>query len=433
VLAEFGGRGVLGPLSRIGKRVDKKYLFSIIGGLVPSGLAVALIFPLAIVKLTTSLLIFSLVPLIFIVFRLGKAREAVAQIALTPLSPFIAALLVVSFFQDSLAQAFSLLALVAGFVWARLMRLTLTARPLLIGIAGSALLVGSLYLAGISEAGQFLKLQLYFTSFGGKQSAGWAVAFGIVALLALLVQNIDESGWIKTSVVVLGAVELLMLFFMDSVSALIAALGVIFLFALLLLVDSSGKAQSWSLSRPTGFVGLFIATAGGALLWTANFAISDPSSLNSLRRDYSSFTGRDVIWGCYREAVTSGATDIWPEVEGCVSWPVSDLHNIFLQTHFIGGLLLAVLLALGLLTMLVNGFIGFRSSTSSYQAAWAFFSVGTASVALLVGTMEAFLYYPIGFGAIVLFLGSDSMASNWVSRKLDRVYTQGVLTYQSWS
>lgn len=322
---------------------------------------------------------------------------------LTPYAPFILLVAISIPFQERFAPR-ALVAIVMAYAFARLLRLLLPLSWIAWGVALTALIVGLLRVLRNVDALGNVELFAEAAGIVGKNPTGWTLAFGAAAAIALMVQAWgSRRSLIASSPLALSIITLLV--FADSVAPLVAAATMVFVVGALLLISAYRKNSSHLGLRP--LAGTLLGSFGGlaGLLLVANIAPGLSGGLwDYLQRDFSNLTGRDVIWQCYIQAVSSQAADPWRATLECTPFTPGHLHNIFLETHLISGWLAALALLGGVLGSIVLAVRHATRASNLRDLTTHLFALAVGIVVLLVGSVESLLYHSLIFGAVVVFL-----------------------------
>lgn len=329
---------------------------------------------------------------------------------LTPYAPFIVLLALSIPFQQHFSPR-ALVAIVMAYAFARLFRLLLPLSWIAWGIAFTALIVGLLRMLRNVDALGNVEIFAEAAAIVGKNPTGWTLAFGAAAAIALVILSWgSRRSLIASSTLVFSIIALLVL--ADSVAPLVAAASMLFVVGALLLISAYRKNSSHLGLRP--LAGTLLGSSGGlaGLLLVANFTPGLSGGLwDYLQRDFSNLTGRDVIWQCYIQAVSSQAADPWQATLECTPFTPAHLHNIFFETHLISGWLAALALLGGVLTSIVLAVRHATRASNLRDLTTHLFALAVGIVVLLVGLVESFLYYFLIFGAVIVFLAPPSTAA----------------------
>lgn len=336
--------------------------------------------------------------------------ELLARSLVTPYLPFIVVLSVVIAFQLGDRGDLALGGVVGSYVIARMLRAVLSVTVLSVAIAATALLVGLGRLIGSSELSGFIPFASDIAAATGKNPTGWTIAFGLIAAVILLLNS--RLGGIRFTVglpLVVGLAVLLAL--SDSVTSVLAAGTASVAMALVAMVVAVRRGPLRDYTRKVSVLSAVGAGIIALVVTLPNiFSQAGDASSQLLRRDFGSLTGRDAIWECYfQNGILGSSEQPWRDTQTCSGFSPYHLHNVFLESHLIGGFVLAFLLFLGLtIVMLVQGrrAVDARSIKSFVSAV---FALGLTVVGFTVGLTESFLYWDLVFGAVALFAAPPVM------------------------
>ncbi len=339
--------------------------------------------------------------LLGIVFHISL--KSLGKALVTPMLPFVMVLGVAAFFQDDIAKALWLLGIVSSFILARFIRHLVPLNTALLGMALIGVALGLIYQANNGPLGNWTIINELESNLGGKNPAGWSLAFGLVAILSLLISVINRRAAslaaILSAVIVIG-----LLVFSDSVTSLVAGIAVILISGLVSVVRSRKDQEFSAYFRPYAWIFVGTTTLLGLLVAVTNTVPGAfEENFSFLRRDFSSFTGREFIWNCYLSSVSSDSSTPWEDTVSCVPFPPAHLHSIFLESHLIGGWALVVSLSFGLLGTIVWGLIRATRAKDLRDVSEGSFAAGVSVASLAIGAVESFVFYPVAYGALVLF------------------------------
>ena len=327
--------------------------------------------------------------------------------ALTWFAPFIVILIVVAFLQTSTQKALSLLTLVAIYFFARFVRASVSTSVLAAGMAMAALLIGVGYQLGMgSYFGPVSELEVIALR-TDKNPVGWTIGFGFVGSVIAFAQTAGRRGpataW---ALVTLALIVVLVL--ADSATPVIAILVLTSLIAVILLSRGLLKKPELVWQKAVTGIALAMTMLVGLVLLIQNMAgqvqVIDSGSTTILNRDFGTLTGRTRLWGCYLDAVSSNTPDSWSETVTCAGWAAAHLHNIFLESHLLGGFPLAIALFVGMALIGISQFTRALRAQATNEFLDALFAMGLIVVAFVVGFAESFITYELLFGTFAVFL-----------------------------
>lgn len=321
--------------------------------------------------------------------------------------PFVALLVVVAFFQPSIHKAVSVIVIVGIYVLARVMRAVIPIPILSAGMAIAALLIGIGFQLG---QGTFFAPVPVLDAWApriGKNPVGWTIGFGFVGILIVFARSPRHRGallaWIGGVLALLVALILT-----DSVTPVIAILALAALIAVIFVIRAFIAKIRLPWEKPvavTAFTSM--ALLGLALLMqnlAKRFQPLESGSMGILDRDFTNLTGRSRIWECYFEAVSSSTPDPWAETVTCSELRLAHLHNIFLESHLMGGFPLAIALLAAIAIVGVSALIRAVRASTSDELLDAIFTLGLTAIAFVVGLAESFITYELMFGTLAIFL-----------------------------
>lgn len=348
-----------------------------------------------------------LIPLALVaLFALAQlhSTEPIWRALFTPYAPFMILLVIVAPSQEDPTRAIALVSVAVVYVFARMMRLIFPVHWLAFGIATIALAVGALRQLGISPLGnQFFIERL--ADINGRNPAGLAVGFGLIAAIVLYLRFLRRPP-LKWLMAALSSALFLLLIFSDVVGAVVSAGVAVLSAGVLIAVKSRGTGRLASDLRPLSRAFLWGSGIIGLLLAIANlFQTLHGGFLSFLQRDFTNFTGRDVIWRCYFDTLSAGSANVLDDTVACSGLGIGNLHNVYLQSHLFGGILLALALVAALVWVISISVVRALRAESPRDLADAMFGVGVTVMGLLMGIVEAFLYSHLFFGALVFLLG----------------------------
>jgi hypothetical protein len=318
--------------------------------------------------------------------------------------PFIVVLSVVIAFQLGDRGDLALGGVVGSYVIARMLRAVLSLTMLAAAIASTSLLVGFGRLIGSSELSGFIPFASDIAAATGKNPAGWTIAFGLIAAVILLLNS--RLGGIRFTVglpLVVGLAVLLAL--SDSVTSVLAAGAALAAMALVAMVVAVRRGPLRQYARRASVISAVGAGIIALVVTLPNiFYQAGDASSQLLSRDFASLTGRDAIWECYfQNGILGTSEQPWRDTQTCSGFTPHHLHNVFLESHLIGGFVLAFLLFLGLTIVMVAQGRRAVCARSVKSFVSAVFALGLTVVGFTVGLTESFLYWELVFGAVVLF------------------------------
>lgn len=344
--------------------------------------------------------------LLGIVFHVSL--RSMGQALVTPMLPFVMVMGIAAFFQDDISRSLWLLGIVSSYVLARLLRQLVAFNPALLGLALVGVSLGLVYQASKSPLGSWEIVNELESNLGGKNPAGWSLVFGLVALFSLLISVINQRA-IGLAVVVSTAIFIGLLVFSDSLAALVAGIAVVLISGFVSIVRSPKNQEfrayfrpyAWIFAGTTAFLGLLVALANTLPgVFGENFGF--------LRRDFSTLTGREFIWNCYLDAVSRGSYRPWEDTVSCVPFQPAHLHSIFLESHLIGGWALVISLLFGLFGTMIWGLVRAITAHDLRGVSEGLFAAGVGVSSLAIGAVESFIFYPVAYGALILFFASPT-------------------------
>lgn len=330
----------------------------------------------------------------------------------TPFLPFILIILVLVPFQEKASGALNLLTLIAVYVLARVLRATFSLTLIVWGIVMSALLVATVRQLGHLD---LILLGIDFekiSEINGRNPAGAIVGFGLIAAYALVVLTFRSRGAVRTLTVLCFGLISLSLFFSASIAPTLAGLTAA---AVITVMAWFSRGQDDLFGRSSGrFFGFSLASSlfMTLIILGMNFRDLTIAGLGFLERDFSTFTGRAQIWECYIDAVRNSSMAPWEDTLLCTEPNnPANLHNIFLESHSLGGWVLALSLLAGFLLALVLGIRQIRIGKSSEEIGGGLFYLGTTLVGLILGLAESYVFVFL-FPTLALFLASPPKSGN---------------------
>lgn len=331
----------------------------------------------------------------------------------TPFAPLILVTLVASFFQETLTEGLQLWAFATVYVLARLVRFAVSPTAVLFGAALVAFIIAVLRQLSLTPVTDAVPLLNKLAEIHGRNPAGTATTFGVVALL-VLTWYLSGPKVLRLMLSVWLSVLAILLFISNVMTAVIGAaaaavaLGAV---SLLLFVKSSPKKTFldpgfWVASSITGVVALGVIAVVNAL----SAAGANPGA-EVLQRNFTNLTGRRNIWECYFEVVQEGLPSPWLETLACLGSDHANLHNTYLQAHLIGGIpgFIAAIFAFGAAVWISTRMIA--RATNRTEALQGVMGLGFGMLGLVFGLAESYLFiytYP----AFFVFFG----APNWSIR-----------------
>ena len=347
--------------------------------------------------------------------------------------PFVALADVVVFSSPSEDKAVSFPVFTSIYVFARVMRALIPVPMLAKGMAMAALLIGIGFHLGQGTFFDTVPVLDELALRIGKNPAGWTIGFGFVGVLIAFGRGVERRGtliaWGAVTLAILAALILA-----DSVTPVIAIFALAFLIAVIFIMRGISTKTRLPGEKAMAIAAVTsLALLGLALLLqnlTERFRPIGSASIGSgsmgsgsmevLVRDFSNLTGRNRLWQCYIDAVSSNLEDPWAEAVTCSGWGANHLHNIFLQSHLMGGFPLAITLMVAMAIIGVHALICALRASTSDQLLEAIFTLGLTAIAFVVGLAESFMTYDLLFGTIAIFLAPPP-ARRFISSRFSRL------------
>ena len=391
-------------MKRLSKRLDSgRFRFALSAFLISGVFAP---FTLGQGRVTDFAGLISLAVLVALVFRFPLKSFGLTLV--TPMLPFVLILLAVAPLQDTLGRAYLAFSLVSAYVLARVIRSLVPFAVSLVGLSAIGVGLGLTYLVSNGPLESWELIRELQSNFGGKNPAGWALVFALVAMISVLVHIIKQPV-ASVLVATLAGISIVLLIYTNSVTSLIAGIAVILLAGVVSLFRSRKNDVLRKYFRPYSLIFLVATFVAGMLVTSANLVPGVfGQSFDFLRRDFSTATGRGYIWDCYFEAVLSESSRPWEDTMTCTPFPPGHLHSIFLESHLIGGWFLVITLLGGVFAITVLGFLKALLGKSPREISEGFFASGIGVATITIGSVESFIFYPVAYGALVLFFASQT-------------------------
>ena len=348
------------------------------------------------------------------------SRQHVLQALSGPYIPFIGVTLVVAPFQEKATDAFWLLTIPVSYVLARLLRLTVPAKHLAMGIALLGLFLGGVIAFGRGPVGEVIGPLDDLAHYLHKNVFGWIAALGLVMALYLLAFFADKVLW-QAAFGGLFAVMGVLLFFTGSMTGFLGGAATLAVVSGVLLVRAFRKKQLtrgvWWDIAPLG-LGVLMAL----VFFVVNLVGGGSDTIADLAERDSSLTGRTGLWLCYLDGLLqTGAVEERVRTE-CVSMGHSNLHNSFLESFSIGGFLLAGALLVSFAWAIIQGGRTLWSGSDKSSRTEARFALAIAVLGFLIALVESYIYSRHVYVSLVLFLGPmvTNTPPRWAHTRLGR-------------
>lgn len=366
------------------------------------------------------LLLAILLGMLWLIDRSGKlsSMKQVLASLWSPFLPFAVGVLAIAPFQSKPTDVLWMLTIPASYVFARFLRTSARPDHLAVGISLVGLTLGGLNLLAQTQVVAWIPTIEKLAAYHHKNGFGWMLAFAIAAapvMFSFFRFSRLASGLIAGLVLSLG----IMLILTDSVTSIVAAvaaLGLVVVFAVI-----GRKRRSF---RPSNFavtIALVSSTVLAGAFALANFLPAAAPGLEPLGRS-PNLTGRVEIWGCYFEALSSGAAEVAIEVRDCVGYG-TNLHSSFLTAHSYGGLILSLLLLSGFLAAIVLSAIGLARAKRLSAHQNFLFALLISVVGFLIATVESYVFSGFIYVSILVFMAPvakqdvDFRIGDWFRRR----------------
>lgn len=373
-------------------------------------MSVSLFVFLAFSYASLAVLLILIVALLLAYLTKPESLLKVLRSLVTPYLPFVILLLVAGLVFPGETSQYMILTVVVSYLLARVVVAIAPLQWILAGagLAGFFVVLGRQI--GVSSLAIWVPFSSELANITDKNPTGWTGAFGLVALAVLLLTYVRTAlGFVVLGAIIAGLSGLLV--FVDSLTSLLAV--IVSLVAVAVILFSRSFRQT-SLRRVGRIGGRTILAVGLALVAVvAALNLSGPQNWPNpglLQRDFSSITGRDTIWLCYFDTAIVGRSDTpWADTKECAGGFPQHLHNIFLESHLIGGIPLSVALIIGIVWSLVWGIRHATRAVTPSQFAQSLFTLGIAASTLTIGMAESFIFWELVFGAVVVFVAAPTL------------------------
>lgn len=348
------------------------------------------------------------------------SRQHVLQALSGPYIPFIGVTLVVAPFQEKATDAFWLLTIPVSYVLARLLRLTVPANHLAMGIALLGLFLGGVIAFGRGPVGEVIGPLDDLAHYLHKNVFGWIAALGLVMALYLLAFFADKVLW-QVALGGLFAGMAVLLFFTGSMTGFLGGASTLAVVSGVLLVRAFRQKQLtrgfWWDIAPLG-LGVLMAL----VFFAVNLVGGGSDTIADLAERDAGLTGRTGLWLCYLEGLLeTGAVEESVRTE-CVSMGHANLHNSFLESFSIGGFLLAGALLVSFVWAIIQSGRTLWNGSDESSRTEARFALAIAILGFLIALVESYIYSRHVYVSLVLFMGPMVMQTSprWVYTRIGR-------------